>query len=979
MNVDGSTKVNTVPKIKSSKTAGDSSGPPSSVQTEETCNNSDTSYMNDHIHAKHIHSEKSKGKTKKREKKCAPSSGHGQSKNSDDLKMQLRKQRQLQSQWKNAQQKWQSQEADDNNVINKTDSQATLVKKPDLWNKTSDGPEPNIQTSRSSSEVDVTIGVDDFNESSSVIEFNTNLNEDIEMEDYENRLAQQKQPLGEKYDELDNNPLQKTLVESSDMDCSADSLQLFPSSIQHNTSSLHLDLAQGAFTVHPSTFNSNAIDNSPRPCLFEKLPRKIHKILASRYFFSVFDLKHIGQTFPRLARYYSVPSWRSLIVVCDEKDSQVVRQANKRTVPLRVFANPQMYSRWFERTAVKSVEFQLPLTRSDSIADIFGMAGLNAQMLYPKLQFAGMVYNETDYWQIDDVKELMGEVSNCELGIVANVSAQNCISRKANVLLNIADKHLLKYLAIDMSAKPSWIGLSSRNLDFTRFRLCDFVNVETLFFQPHSGITYEKHKEIMKEIGQMSKLRTFGTCIASVPVTMSSRTVKKKEEMTEEKDKAKEEEGKEQNFYFKKDYNFRDTLVLQYPEMKSESTQLLKMLSNLNYVTKTLDYFIVSVSSIKPFGLKEYTNKCLNLNNVTHFSCKVLDTIESPILDHLRFSESLSSLKLVSCALAHPIIPESITDLTITISDRSLLFLKGYSNILKCQYPKLKRVKLCASAPFSNLQYPFNKAVAKSICQTEEGFNVFIGLIYQMSRHENLFSIVSEATQNGIDIKTFLRSIFPLLALPSVEQHQDNIVSIITNPENIFSKPGYLLFQAAALIECFVDCCIRETTLRYISVDGFAFFSLSPRFHSFFLRREHEASIQCQVRQVLLTGTDVSQARTTIEKYGYLEAGHEKTNQNNTKDLQVFLKGFPFEYMPVCEVSERGASNIVIDLEARDKHFVPVSIIKQTNSMVFNENRRLKVLKEMKNLKVVKSVSRMLKEIGYDEIEENEKMEGWLR
>lgn len=252
--------------------------------------------------------------------------------------------------------------------------------------------------------------------------------------------------------------------------------------------------------------------------------------------------------------------------------------------------------------------------------------------MYPKLKFCSFVYNETDYWQIDDLKYLMDELDGkCDIGIVANISAKNCVLLQANVLLNMPDKLSLKYLAIDMSSKPSWIGLGDHNkLDFVRFRLCDFANIETLLLQTHAGITIESHKAIMIEISQLKKLKVFGTCLVSVPVTISCTLDNGTHDAIEAKKTA--------NYYYDKYEQADGNLVLQYPETKTQPTHLLQLCSNFNYITKPLNCFMVSVSSTGPFDAREYTNRCLQLSYVTHFSCQVQDRSESPILDHLRFN-----------------------------------------------------------------------------------------------------------------------------------------------------------------------------------------------------------------------------------------------------------------------------------------------------------------------------------------------------
>lgn len=773
-----------------------------------------------------------------------------------------------------------------------------------------------------------------------------------------------------------------------------------------NKKKINLEKPKKRLSVVETSLKSNINRNSTYiPCRFEELPTRIHKILATQYITSVFDLKHIGQAFKNLKLVYTTWSWRYISVVCDETP-QTLRRSNKRTIPFRVFVNPEKYSSWYMYMVVKSIEFQLPLSKYEGLDIFLDNILLDFSKIYPKLKFCSFVYNETDYWQIDDLKYLMEELDGkCDIGIVANISAKNCVLLQANVLLNMPDKLSLKYLAIDMSSKPSWIGLGDRsNLDFVRFRLCDFANIETLLLQTHTGITIESHKAIMIEISQLKKLKVFGTCLVSAPVTIPCMLDNGTHNAIEAKKTA--------NYYYDKYEQADDNLVLQYPETKTQSTHLLQLLSNFNYITKQLNCFMVSVSSTGPFDAREYTNRCLQLSYVTHFSCKVQDTSESPILDHLRFnSEKLFSLKLAQCATVQPTIPNTITELIITTTGKSSN-LVGYAKILKLDYPNLRTIKLVAEAPLNNLWQPEEVGTAQ---YPNHMLKEFAKLMYEVSRHKDLFQLIVQGKRQNDYVSALLLNIFPVLKHSVFDGFQDDIISLIVNPEEVLHEnndklltnrtfqrqnPGsciesnmQFIVNSMALIECFVNCCRCAKSLKYIYVDGYALFSMSPRFHAYFIRSEYPTRMYSQVDQIRFTGTDIARASTTIkEKYLELKSRYAKsdvfTDSGNrlsrddngaADDISILLDGYPFDYIPVCEVSKNGKSNIIIDLAASRNLYVRASVIKGVNPHVFDGCKNLYSFKEHKGLKFKDKVSDMLEELNFDKAEHNGAMNGWLK
>lgn len=185
--------------------------------------------------------------------------------------------------------------------------------------------------------------------------------------------------------------------------------------------------------------------------------------------------------------------------------------------------------------------------------------------------------------------------------------------------------------------------------------------------------------------------------------------------------------------------------LAKHPEIQTRTTMFLRLISNLNYITKDLEFFIVSVLSPTSFDHREFTNESLNLPKVTHFYCKLQDSIKSPVIDRIRFSSNIQSLKLLGCCVAHPQIPDSLTELTIAVGENTLL-LAGYSNLLSLEYPHLKLISLKVGSPFHNIGYSeLSGNKPDDIFEKYPFISPFVTLMYLMSRREGFLDIIKRA------------------------------------------------------------------------------------------------------------------------------------------------------------------------------------------------------------------------------------------
>lgn len=661
-------------------------------------------------------------------------------------------------------------------------------------------------------------------------------------------------------------------------------------------------------STHPVRFDG-LVNKGTRPS-FEKLSMEFHQEFV-RYFPSVFDLKHIGQAFPRLKCIYGAESWKSCTVVGGERGPYSVAQGNRRVVPFNVFCNPHRYH-WFAHNCVGEVDFQLPLSILEPMRP-HQLAAISRA--YPSLQVGRLLYNEDDHWQMDDLKVLMHALDEItSLDIVANMSLKNCNRSDANLLLNLPARENLKYLSLNLDRKCTWIELGPE-MRSSILRLSDFFNLETLFFKPHSSFTQEQHQQTMETIAKLPKLKVFGTSLVAIFKEKRPRPISESIVMRGEK-------GAKFDFTF-----------------GSQTSRALAMIRNFTLIQQNLDTFMVDIASVGAIDPLDFSNDKVDVPKITNFTSSVNDSVASPIIDKLCFGDNLRFLKLKGCSIGFPNLPSSLTELSLMITPRTAL--EGYSRLLlESKFPSLKSVKLTTGGyyrDFDILSGDDNAIFMRSL-----------GVVMQsMSQTNGLLLLRDEWVQKKVfSAEYMVLKMFDMLQSTAYTTHFQAICDILIEPKNNFANYAKTFVnlrctedEAAAIrflsfIELFVTFLVETKTLEYLHVDGYAYLNTSPRFHSYIVRQEYPDK-KTSLKEIKFTGTCVYKTEVGGDYDDNAAALVVDSGRGRVDQLPILFQGFPIEYLTVAKALKDRTSLFIFDLESRRREFVSRAAIWRDMPQVF--------------------------------------------